>query len=741
MNVMLVLFSPFFASTYYTSISIIFLFNFLSLLDKFLKFRGYKIIRIIFLITVLTCFVLSEEESLTGIAAMLIGNKIWNLLLSRSRKSDYFQHIFNCGSEITFLLRHPQKNHYQNTEATIFLKEMIGRERNVNEVLSGFKKERIDSSLLKDIETFKKRELESGFTHAGLYNFFPLVNTTNNTYKVGLTASILNEERTTIVKIKKRIGQKKLDQSFESKQNTLMCSLSHEVRTPLNHIFCMLDTLKAKLNDPIEKECLGIAESSATVLHFKMDDFQDYLDIENNQFKLNYSECNLNVLVQEIASICNPQIHQKKLNFFIDLSIPQNYKIYSDSKRLQQVLLNLIINAIKYTEEGSVTLKIERYLSNLYFSVIDTGCGIPKNQLKKLFSLFGTCSENTNNFSTKLAGLGLTISSQICLQFGTYLTAHSEVGRGTKFEFCINPSTLSRSAKTLPFPKLKPAKHPISRLKKENTMKMSSGEFNDVDEQIKGDFCKSMPSFLTQTHNELFEFKMKKSISVPPSEMLTEEKNCENVGKSVSEEIKKGVEEKKEEKEKVLEEEKDWRDELKIEGEEGGRIKERIKMRRKKLEFKRTNSNPCWSKDNEDCEERIVEERKSLFTQNEVPEVLIVDDNSLNLLALRSLLLQEGIHPQQSLNGKDAYETIKVNPNFKLILMDLQMPVMDGIQATIKIRHFLKTNHFTQVPIVAVTAFATTKEKQKCLDAGMNAVILKPVRANSLRPVLLKYLT
>jgi K+-sensing histidine kinase KdpD len=183
---------------------------------------------------------------------------------------------------------------------------------------------------------------------------------------------------------------------------------------------------------------LDISNSSSQILLNKINDLQDYGEIESGQFSVNFEEFSLRDLGKEVITLSQFQFQRKglKLHLVISDNVPQ--KVCSDQKRIKQILLNLLSNGIQYTEKGKIQLKITKKDNEFKFSVSDTGIGIQKQKLKRLSTICGNSStELKSEYSTKLAGLGISISSLLCKRLSSDLKIKSTVGKGTKCWFTI----------------------------------------------------------------------------------------------------------------------------------------------------------------------------------------------------------------------------------------------------------------------------------------------------------------
>ena len=224
----------------------------------------------------------------------------------------------------------------------------------------------------------------------------------------------------------------KLDRitSENKAKSALIRSVSHELRTPVNGIMLLVDSLLQDINESCKERLLNI-KTCAELLKFQISDILDYSDLDSNTFQLNKSYCNLKTCLKESVNLFEVQAKLKGLDIRarIDPLIPN--ECYTDSYRIQKIIINLLANAVKYTNKGFIELCAINAGISINISVKDTGIGIKQDRLIDLFNIF----RNTGN---GMSGLGLHISNNILKFFGTNMQVSSKEGRGSKFSFCLN---------------------------------------------------------------------------------------------------------------------------------------------------------------------------------------------------------------------------------------------------------------------------------------------------------------
>ncbi|TNV85225.1 hypothetical protein FGO68_gene1273 [Halteria grandinella] len=243
---------------------------------------------------------------------------------------------------------------------------------------------------------------------------------------------------------------KEIEVQGQKMRATFFSSVAHELRTPLNSILpilqLMLDTFSSMSKERIGK-FLQVVFNSSLHLQNVIEDALDISRLENNKFTLFKEEFNVKKAIEEVADILRFQIEQKHIGLILEISENVPNVIYSDVKRFKQVLFNLVGNAIKFTFQGQITLRVryDIFSKNLVTEIQDTGIGIRPEDLRKLFKFFGTLSKS-KDINRGGMGLGLTISKMIVIQLGGEIDVESKHKSGSKFSFTIPVQDLKHQA-------------------------------------------------------------------------------------------------------------------------------------------------------------------------------------------------------------------------------------------------------------------------------------------------------
>jgi signal transduction histidine kinase len=232
----------------------------------------------------------------------------------------------------------------------------------------------------------------------------------------------------------------------------MFCSISHELRTPLNQIKGMTELSQNTHSVSKIHQYLKISDRASSMLLHKIDDILDFYEIESNKFVIKSVHLSLNHFLQEIDSLMRPQVEEKGLFYSAHVATNLIDNVTFDELRVKRVIINLLNNAIKYTQSGFITLIVSKSSDNsIRFSISDTGCGIAKEKQQTLFKLFGKFKESGNS-AVKLGGLGLSISQVLLNKLGFVLKCSSSENVGTRFYFDISvPESLPDLIKVTPF--------------------------------------------------------------------------------------------------------------------------------------------------------------------------------------------------------------------------------------------------------------------------------------------------
>jgi signal transduction histidine kinase/CheY-like chemotaxis protein len=380
-------------------------------------------------------------------------------------------------------------------------------------------------------------------------------------------------------------------------KGNFLANMSHEIRTPMNAIIGMTHLAQQTDLTPKQLDYLRKVDLAADSLLGIINDVLDFSKIEAGRMEIENSDFLIDEVLGRLTALVSPSAQKKKLKFLIDVSPALPPSLVGDAARLGQILLNLVTNAVKFTESGEIILSLRQLKRDdkrvtVLFSVRDSGIGMTKDEQSRLFKPFTQADVSTTR-KYGGTGLGLAICRQLVEIMGGEINVSGEPGKGSTFSFTI--------------------------------------------------------SF--------------------------------NVGSMLPRQVISSV-----------------------------------------------------------AEERRKTEADTITTDNLAAihgaRVLLVEDNEYNQLVANELLESAGLSVTLAVNGEQALEKLR-NETFAAVLMDVQMPVLDGLEATRRLRLMAE---FETLPVIAVTAHAMPQDRQRCLDAGMNDYISKPINSNELKRLLVKWI-
>lgn len=507
---------------------------------------------------------------------------------------------------------------------------------------------------------------------------------------------------------------KELAEQASRIKSEFLANMSHEIRTPMNAIIGLNELLKKTQLTKKQFDYVQKVEHSAENLLRIINDILDFSKIEANKLSFETNDFNFDEMLYNIASVVNLKAQEKSLEFIIakDISIPT--LLWGDSLRLSQVLINLITNSIKFTEKGQVVLTIKNTETNkekisLYFEVSDTGIGISDEQKNRIFEAFDQGDTSTTR-KYGGTGLGLVISQRIINMFGGNIEVSSELGIGSKFYFTLNLNISGKKIKDKSIDKLKNIKTLV---------------FNES----------------PIISNLLQEYLNQWGMNV----ILTN--NSSNVLDLINEDIDLFIFDYKEKNIEI------WNNiKVKLDSNLTKSIminsyeSEEITNKAKKLGIDAIILKPILASTLYNCILEALEiegdNTNRLFEENynldliKGAKILVVEDNEINQQVIRETLEHEGFFVDIAKNGIEAVEKAK-EIYYDLVLMDLQMPILDGYNASKEIRLF---KDYNELPIIALSADAMKGTKDRVVEAQMNDYLTKPIERKSFFKTIKKWI-
>ncbi|MFN3703306.1 ATP-binding protein [Thermomonas sp.] len=492
-----------------------------------------------------------------------------------------------------------------------------------------------------------------------------------------------------------------------------LATMSHEIRTPLNGIIPMLDLLASSRLTMEQQEILRTASASAQQLLRIVDDILDYSKLEADRLELETTGFNLRELLHSVITLMERPAEAKNLHLtlFIDSSV--RLPVRGDPVRLRQILTNLISNAIKFTERGSVTVKVRRIgetpaQHQLRFEVQDTGIGIDAATRERLFQPFSQADASTTRLYGG-TGLGLVISHRIVSLMGGRIGVESQPGMGSTFWFEI--------------PLLKVAGDMPSQ---QEDLHGGRVLLITTDQRLRMRLTLLLPNWglrvttVENTHDALERLRQARAQGEPwvYSVVLADLSSIRSTALSLA----RNMERRAQYGDARL---------VYLRGDDVTSLELPLSativprnIEDADLRAVLSASGVSWSHHEAHPEPaprppRAMPQRKT--------RVLLVEDNPVNLMVAQRLLQVLGVECDAAGNGQAALEKLD-GGDYDLVLMDCQMPVLDGYAATRRWREIEQERGAERrLPIVAMTANAMAGDRQKCLDAGMDDYLAKPV--------------
>lgn len=513
-------------------------------------------------------------------------------------------------------------------------------------------------------------------------------------------------------------------------KSEFLANMSHEIRTPINGIIGMNDLLlNTDLNDK-QRHYAELAQSSGQSLLHLINDILDFSKIEAGKLLLENIEFDLHDMLAKFVDTIALRAEDKGLEFIYAVSPDVPRWVKADPGRIRQILTNLTSNAIKFTHEGEVVLRVTADTSHmLHFSVQDTGIGIPDEKQDMLFGKFiQVDASTTRKFGG--TGLGLAISKQLTEMMGGEIGVNSEWQKGSEFWFNVAFEAATGLENEEPLV-------PIDSLQGRHILIVDdSATTRDV-----------LRSILEQQGVQVSEAvqasgalkQLRENLNSKPVEVAVIESELQGIN---GRELAKAI-----------------RSDSQFDGLEmvlmtSNAVKGDAKHY-SQLGFGAYFTKPVKANDLVDAIAILLnkaaqpDKHYPLLTRHNtqhkrftVPRILLVEDNFINQQVALEMLRNLGYDVEVAENGQQALDTLRQgNLRFDAILMDCQMPVMDGYEASGIIRKATNANFDPNIPIIALTANAMKGDQEKCLAAGMDSYLPKPIVAEQLQLELDKWLT
>ncbi|AXI99351.1 PAS domain S-box-containing protein [Cyclonatronum proteinivorum] len=689
------------------------------------------------------------QESLLPVAKALDAQQAYILDLEKSAHGTLFSHIYECYTDD----RMPVKGfpELQNLPIDLFgdVAPLLENGQTFQAVREDFKEataitqimdeQGIRALILAPVQLNGKTELIIGFDRLHSPNLW---NENEQALLLSYAGSIASAlQRSQLLESLRESRQ--LAEVANKAKSEFLANMSHEIRTPLNGIIGFTELLQGTTLNAVQQQYAQNVQLSGKALMEVINDILDFSKIEAGKLDLEIIETNLRSSLEESCDIVSYQAATKGLDLILNIPIDLPELIETDPVRFKQICINLLNNAVKFTEKGEIELTAgftflneEQSRARFEIAVRDTGIGISAEQQKKLFQAFSQADTSTTR-KYGGTGLGLKISALLAEKLGGTLVVDSEAGAGSRFSFTFESNCRHNETQEPDLPAVAARKalvvcrNAINR----KLLQRSLGRFGIASDAAPNGF-EAMSKLEAESYSLLFvDRDMPYLDGMDTVRMIrTKLKHLPDQATLITVMLYNGIH--TQENEQQLQE-LGIRYHLSYPLKKGDILKTLTAINAM-LQPQAASSEAGTKAAGEKNKSMALDTAQELPPAPMVPQatILVVDDVPMNILLFKSLV--EGIYPEaqilEATNGREGVELAGLHKP-DIIFMDVQMPEMDGMEVTRRIRAF-----DTQVPIVALTARVLKDEQDDTMNSGMTYFLSKPINTAELETVLRTWL-